>query len=266
MIVRPINTEGKPASISTPYLSTHLGVDYAYPLGTPVYATDDGRVTFAKSDETRQWIANGKGDPFKPLFGSRALRTEDYGNFIKIAHDDTHSSLYAHLLPRPVVKAGDMVKKGQLIGYVGSTGNSTGAHLHFEYRNSERSIDPSSFMDVSFSNYGIINQETTPAPITDRRPYWFDLLNPPLFGGKPHERITDKEVVDIADAIPGRFFRAGQYDRLARMVGYTGDTNTLTAEVLYKLIIDKAPSYEEGRKKGRQEGIKACQDALKSIS
>jgi len=94
----------------------HLGVDLKAKRGTPIYAVADGVVTFA-------------GD----LGG--------YGNVVKIKHKDEYLSLYAHQ-SRIKVQKGDIVKRGDIIGYVGSTGRSTGAHLHFGLYQNKRAINP----------------------------------------------------------------------------------------------------------------------------
>ncbi|MBR3025988.1 MAG: M23 family metallopeptidase, partial [Oscillospiraceae bacterium] len=68
-----------------------------------------------------------------------------YGNYIIIAHDDAvHSTVYAHL-QAVFVSTGQRVSKGQLIGLVGTTGSSTGPHLHFEVRTNNVKVDPDSF-------------------------------------------------------------------------------------------------------------------------
>ena len=96
----------------------HRGVDFAAPTGTPVRAVAEGKVTYAG------W----KGD---------------YGRFLKIDHDGPYSSAYAHLRRiKKGVRAGSLVKRGQIIGYVGSSGASTGPHLHFEMHKNGRYIDP----------------------------------------------------------------------------------------------------------------------------
>lgn len=85
--------------------SMHYGVDFAAPKGTPIYATRSGTVTIATYSSTA-------------------------GNYVQINHGDGYSSVYMHMT-HYVVKVGDYVKAGELIGYVGSTGRSTGPHLHF---------------------------------------------------------------------------------------------------------------------------------------
>lgn len=96
----------------------HNGVDYAAPTGTPIHATADGKV---KS------IGSQRG----------------YGNTIELEHHSGYSTLYAHQHKfAPNLKQGDSVTQGQLIGYVGSTGWSTGPHLHYEFRINGKPVDP----------------------------------------------------------------------------------------------------------------------------
>jgi murein DD-endopeptidase MepM/ murein hydrolase activator NlpD len=94
----------------------HLGVDFAAPTGTPVRTVGDGVVQFAG------W-QNG------------------YGNFIIVQHSNNQTTAYAHL-SRIDVRKGQKVSQGDFIGAVGSTGASTGPHLHFEFRDKGQHIDP----------------------------------------------------------------------------------------------------------------------------
>ena len=73
-----------------------------------------------------------------------------YGNYIKIKHDNGYYTMYGHAKYNSVtVKKGDRVTKGQVIGYMGNTGHSFGAHLHFEVRNtSDKTIDPTPYIDA----------------------------------------------------------------------------------------------------------------------
>ena len=77
-----------------------------------------------------------------------------YGNYVKIKHDDGYFTLYAHLKYGTVaVSNGQRVKKGQILGYMGNTGYSNGAHLHFEVRNSSNTcIDPTSYVGADLPN------------------------------------------------------------------------------------------------------------------
>ena len=96
----------------------HKGIDIAAPFGTPIYAAEAGTVI----DAGTGW--NG-----------------GYGNCILIQHDDGNVTVYAHQAELAAAY-GDTVEKGQLIGYVGSTGDSTGNHLHFEVRKDGKYYDP----------------------------------------------------------------------------------------------------------------------------
>jgi murein DD-endopeptidase MepM/ murein hydrolase activator NlpD len=104
----------------------HQGVDLAAPRGTPVYATADGLVGMA------QWYSS-------------------YGNYVQIEHGGELQTRYAHLTSYTVAP-GDMVEKGDLIGYVGSTGRSTGPHLHYEVRVAGVAVDPRPYMVANFAN------------------------------------------------------------------------------------------------------------------
>ena len=98
-------------------IAYHSGTDIAAPEGTPILAAADGTVTIANAIDS--W---GGG----------------YGYHIKVKHNDTYDTLYAHC-SSICVTVGQEVKQGEVIGYVGTTGNSTGNHLHFEvWQNGER--------------------------------------------------------------------------------------------------------------------------------
>lgn len=89
-------------------LEFHPGIDYKAPLGAPIYAVDDGKVVVAKND------------------------AEGYGLYVVIEHSN-YCTLYAHMKALEV-KVGQSIKAGQIIGHIGLTGMTTGAHLHFEIR------------------------------------------------------------------------------------------------------------------------------------
>jgi murein DD-endopeptidase MepM/ murein hydrolase activator NlpD len=101
----------------------HTGIDLAVPLGTPVFAAADGIVVLAR-----------------PMTDAGGLLV-GYGNYVVVQHDAGLKTLYGHLLTIGV-KEGDLVHRGQLIGLVGSTGNSTGPHTHFEVRIDNSPVDP----------------------------------------------------------------------------------------------------------------------------
>ncbi len=99
------------------YQKPHYGLDFVAPKGTKIYATGDGIVTLSK------------------------FSRKGYGNEIIINHSFGYSSRYAHL-DSIFVKAGEKVKRGQLIGLLGNTGRSTGPHLHYEIRFNDNPINP----------------------------------------------------------------------------------------------------------------------------
>lgn len=96
----------------------HRAIDYAAPYGTPIKAVGDGTVVVAS-------------------------RNGAYGNFVSIRHNSTYTTHYGHL-SKFAVKAGNKVTQGQTIGYVGSTGFSTGPHVHYEMLKNGALINPQS--------------------------------------------------------------------------------------------------------------------------
>jgi murein DD-endopeptidase MepM/ murein hydrolase activator NlpD len=91
-------------------MKNHHGVDYAAPRGTPIKAAGDGKLTFVG-------------------------RKGGYGKTVMIQHGGKYGTLYAHMSRiKPGMRRGKKVRQGQTIGYVGSTGRSTGPHLHYEFR------------------------------------------------------------------------------------------------------------------------------------
>jgi murein DD-endopeptidase MepM/ murein hydrolase activator NlpD len=100
------------------YTRMHTGVDFAAPRGTPILAAGNGVI-------------------------EKAGRDSGYGNVIVIAHTNGYATVYAHQQGfAKGVAVGSRVRQGQVIGYVGSTGLSTGPHLHFEIRVNEKPVDP----------------------------------------------------------------------------------------------------------------------------
>jgi len=99
-------------------IRAHKGVDYAAPRGTPIKATGDGKVLLAG-------------------------RRGGYGNTVIIQHGDTYRTLYGHMQGfAKGVQTGGTVKQGQVIGYIGTTGLSTGPHLHYEFQVNGVHVDP----------------------------------------------------------------------------------------------------------------------------
>ena len=102
----------------------HSGVDLAGPQGTPIVATRDGTVTMAK-------VGYNGGN----------------GNYVTINHGDGFSSSYLHMLENLQVSVGQKVKAGQIIGYMGSTGISTGPHLHFTIYYNGNTVNPADYIN-----------------------------------------------------------------------------------------------------------------------
>jgi murein DD-endopeptidase MepM/ murein hydrolase activator NlpD len=99
-------------------IRAHKGVDYAAPRGTPIKATGDGKVLLAG-------------------------RRGGYGNTVILQHGDTYRTLYGHMQGfAKGIKTGGTVKQGQVIGYIGTTGLSTGPHLHYEFQVNGVHVDP----------------------------------------------------------------------------------------------------------------------------
>jgi murein DD-endopeptidase MepM/ murein hydrolase activator NlpD len=95
----------------------HAGLDFSAPTGTPIYATADGEVQIA------------------------GFNTDGYGNKVVINHGYGFQTLYAHMV-RVIARVGQSIKRGEVIGYVGSTGKSTGPHLHYEVIKRGTKVDP----------------------------------------------------------------------------------------------------------------------------
>ncbi|MES1224066.1 MAG: M23 family metallopeptidase, partial [Bacteroidota bacterium] len=116
----------------------HPGIDFTAPQGTPIYATADGVVKMA------------------------GFSDGGYGNHVIINHGYGYETLYGHMV-RVKAKAGQKVKRGEVIGYVGSTGKSTGPHCHYEVHKNGQKIDPIYFFynDLSPDQYDQLLKKAT---------------------------------------------------------------------------------------------------------
>ena len=103
------------------YPHFHTGIDLVAPFGSPVFAADDGVVALVGATST------------------------GYGNYVVIAHAGGFDTLYGHL-STALVSVGQVVTQGTPVGLEGSTGNSTGPHLHFELRVNQRPVDPAPYL------------------------------------------------------------------------------------------------------------------------
>ena len=117
------------ANITTGYhgYAGHTGVDFACSSGTPILASKSGKVVIS----TALRYSNGN--------------YRSYGEYVVISHGDGVMTLYAHMSSR-AVSVGQYVNQGETIGYVGSTGNSTGPHLHFEVRVNGKCVNPTQYL------------------------------------------------------------------------------------------------------------------------
>lgn len=132
----------------------HPGVDLSADMGTPVYAPANGVVQLARYN-----AGNG------------------YGYLVVLEHNFGFKTRFAHLSRKDVVKEGEFVKKGQLIGYSGNTGLSTGPHLHYEVRFVQKPLNPVNFMKWNEREFENIFEKETKVPwqslikaITDQLP------------------------------------------------------------------------------------------------
>lgn len=106
----------------------HPGIDLAGPVGSPIYATADGIVSRS------EWNSGG------------------YGNLVEINHGGGLQTRYGHLSKR-IAQPGQRIRRGDLIGLMGSTGRSTGSHLHYEVRIDGRAVNPVAFMPIPESQF-----------------------------------------------------------------------------------------------------------------
>jgi murein DD-endopeptidase MepM/ murein hydrolase activator NlpD len=108
----------------------HTGIDFSAPTGTEIYATGDGKVVYADNA--------GRG----------------YGNHVILEHGFGYQTMYAHMI-KTNVRRGQNVKRGDVIGFVGSTGTSTAPHLHYEVIKNQKKINPINFFfnDLSPEEY-----------------------------------------------------------------------------------------------------------------
>ncbi len=132
----------------------HKGIDIGAPWGSPIYAATDGVVTMAG-------------------------RNGGYGNFVKLAHAGGLGTGYGHM-SRIAVRPGQHVGKGQVIGYVGSTGMSTGPHVHYELYRNGVAINPNS------ASFTIVHQ-LQGGDLSEFRSRLNRLLSVPVGGAPPED-------------------------------------------------------------------------------
>ena len=230
--------EGNQLEITQFYKAgVHNGIDVVnknYTLGY-ICSHSDGNVI-----ETRDGLGNMKG-------------SNSYGNYVKIKHDNGYCTLYAHLEKGTLAVAnGQRVTKGQRLGFMGNSGNSYGAHLHFEVRNeSDQRIDPTPYLDADLPSikkekstdelareviegkYG--NGEDRKKALGSRYGEVQARVNEILRGQSASNSIT--YVVKAGDTLSGIGARYGvDYNKIAR------DNNIANPNLIYvgqKIVINK---------------------------
>ena len=127
------------------FSANHTGIDYLCPAGTPVLASEEGNVFYAG------WKPGG------------------YGYCVFLQHPDGMVTIYEHLLKDVPVTVGQYVQKGQVIGYSGSTGNSTGPHLHFEMHDANgTAVNPLRYLHSSIEPaIGVVPPSAAPLKSAD---------------------------------------------------------------------------------------------------
>lgn len=171
----------------------HNGVDIACPASTPIYAAGDGEVFNADS----------------------SANTDGYGNRCIVLHPDGRATLYAHMVSKAIPKVGDRVQKGQLIGRVGSTGKSTGPHLHItlleDFMNNQNIYYKGNLLDpvVAFG-LGSLKYGSSAVPNTT-------VLTDPV-NKKAESAVKDNTVFHIGDIV--NFHGHTHYKSSTDLTGY----------------------------------------------
>jgi len=124
----------------------HHGLDYGGKMGIPIIATADGMIEFS------------------------GFNKGGYGNLVVISHNFGFKTAYGHMLDKLPFKSGDFVKKGDIIGYLGSSGRSTGPHLHYEVKFIKRVLNPSYFVALTEHTFDKI-------ALSEKRVNWNALAN-----------------------------------------------------------------------------------------
>ncbi len=143
-----------------------------------------------------------------------------YGNYVKIQHDNGYYTMYGHIKYNTVkVKTGDRVTKGQIIGYMGNTGHSNGAHLHFEVRNeNDVRIDPTSYVD---NDLPMIDE---PAPEPESKPV-------------EEQKFRVGDLVVPIKLINYNGTKLKQYDKYYTITQLSGDRAVLSANRNGKMVV-----------------------------
>jgi murein DD-endopeptidase MepM/ murein hydrolase activator NlpD len=128
----------------------HTGTDIGAPYGTPILAVNYGKVGYVGVDPSKASASQSFSGKVVPWMG----------NMVSVGHSGTVSSAYGHMSRFAPIEAGSTVRRGQILGYVGSTGNSTGPHLHLGMRNKNGRLNPEAIIP-GLKNGAVIKYDNT---------------------------------------------------------------------------------------------------------
>lgn len=139
--------KNKKCNITNNYSNNHLAVDIVGTNSTLDYvlAHTKGRIVFCQ-------------DGYENMKGSTG--NASYGNFVKIDHGNGYCTLYAHMKKKLPVKHGQIVEKGEILGYMSDSGNAYGSHLHFEVWKDNQRINPTEYLDKDLFNVNPLDNKT----------------------------------------------------------------------------------------------------------
>ena len=201
----------------------HSGIDYAASTGTPVYAVREGTIQPTSMD------------------------SDGYGNYVQIQHTDGAQSLYAHLSEK--VRSSGHVRAGDLIGKVGSTGNSTGPHLHFEVRKNGTHIDPTGYLTGSITPSAAADGTTPPGGVDAAvNPYVAQVSTTgiSIFGTAASKSLFESRSGELVFSTDGPGGTGGAADTAP-----TGNYGTTIGEVNIQITVPKNAAIDE-RKLARE--------------
>ena len=204
--------------ITQGYSNNHRAYDRAgLNLPDEVRAGMDGVIVEQVDQYNTNWINTG------------TLTIKDYGNYIKIRHDDGSFELHAHLKQGSSLNIGTRVKAAQVVARIGNTGNSTGFHLHSEYRNTQNINMEVEFIDIIISPQPM-------DPIIQRKASWYDRIIVAREGSQNTNIRTDAQDQAFTDRMIRERDRGGNWDKLGIKAGLSGDSNAWTVDQVYKKI------------------------------
>lgn len=198
----------------------HNGIDFPAARGTPIYAVADGIVEYAK-------------------------RRSGYGKTVSLNHNGNMQSLYAHMDGFTNIKAGHRVQKGEIIGYVGNTGWSTGAHLHFEIRKNGDPINPRTITAFSPPMIGAQDKAEFASAITRIKNHLSDDQpdRVPVYA-----QNTAGQETPLAGTLKDMFHRPGD-DKIKALIVKASYRDGIHPDLPYRLFIKEAGVNAQGNLK-----------------